>query len=119
MVRKRCDFHPVDCDAPDERVIFYDEISGESILLYERELIDAEYHFNRNFTMRGYAFLNEFYEILGLPRTEYGEVAGWSMSSGIMWVDFEHRMIDPGDGAPACYSIDMVFSPEVLEEWEC
>ena len=86
---------------------------------YEREVIDAEYHFNRNFTMRGYAFLNEFYEFLGLPMTEYGRIAGWSMSSGIMWVDFEHRLIDNDDGGTACYSIDMVFPPEVLEEWEC
>ena len=86
---------------------------------YEREIIDAEYHFNRNFTMRGYAFLNELYEFLGMPKTEYGGIAGWSLCSGIMWVDFEHRLIDNDDGGPACYSIDMVFSPEILEEWEC
>lgn len=118
MIRERCDFHQLDSDAPDEKVIFYDEISGESVIRYEREVIDAEYHFNRNFTMRGYAFLNEFYEFLGMPVTEYGGTVGWSMASGIMWVDFEHRLIDNDDGGPACYSIDMVFSPEVLEEWE-
>lgn len=119
MVRERCDVHMLDSDVPDGKVIFYDEMSGESIMRYEREVIDAEYHFNRNFTMRGYAFLNEFYEFLGLPQTEYGGTVGWSMYSGIMWVDFEHRLIDSGDGAPACYSIDMVFPPEILEEWEC
>lgn len=119
MIREHCNFHPLDSDVPDGKVIFYDEISGESIMRYEREVIDAEYHFNRNFTMRGYAFLNEFYEFLGLPMTEYGRIAGWSMSSGIMWVDFEHRLIDNDDGGTACYSIDMVFPPEVLEEWEC
>ncbi len=119
MIRKRCNFHPLDLDVPDGKVIFYDELSGESIMRYEWEVIDAEYHFNRNFTMRGYAFLNEFYEFLGIPRTEYGGTAGWSMSSGIMWVDFEHRLIDNDDGGPACYSIDMVFPPVILEEWEC
>lgn len=119
MVRERCNFHPLDLDVPDGKVIFYDEISGESVMRYEREVIDAEYHFNRNFTLRGYAFLNEFYEFLGLPTTEYGGTVGWSISSGIEWVDFEHRLIDNGDGGPACYSIDMIFPPEVLEEWEC
>lgn len=119
MIREHCNFHSLDSDVPDGKVIFYDEISGESIMRYEREIIDAEYHFNRNFTMRGYAFLNEFYEFLGLPMTEYGGIVGWSMASGIMWVDFEHRLIDNDDGGPACYSIDMVFAPEVLEEWEC
>lgn len=119
MIRDRCNYHQINSDDPDGKVIFYDEISGESILRYEREIIDAEYHFNRNFTMRGYAFLNEFYEFLGMPMTEYGGTVGWSMSSGIMWVDFEHRLIDNDDGGPACYSIDMIFAPEILEEWEC
>lgn len=119
MARKCCNYHQIDSDIPDGKVIFYDEISGESIVRYEREIIDAEYHFNRNFTMRGYAFLNELYEFLGMPMTEYGGTVGWSMSSGIMWVDFEHRLIDNDDGGPACYSLDMIFAPEVLEEWMC
>ncbi len=119
MAREHCNFHALNMDAPDEKIIFYDEISCESIVRYEREVMDAEYHFNRNFTMRGYAFLNELYDFLGMPRTEYGGLAGWSAASGVMWVDFEHRLIDNDDGGLACYSIDMVFPPEVLEEWEC
>lgn len=119
MARERCNFHQLRLDVPDGKVIFYDEISGESIVRYEREIMDAEYHLNRNFTLRGYAFLNEFYEFLGMRHTEYGAIAGWSVSSGIMWIDFEHRLIDNDDGGLACYSIDMVFPPEVLEEWEC
>lgn len=119
MAREHCNYHIIDMDEPDGKVLFYDEISGESIERYERDVIDAEYHLNRNFTMRGYAFLNEFYEFLGLPATEYGGTVGWSMSSGIMWVDFEHRLIDEDSGQPACYAIDMVFLPELLGEWEC
>lgn len=119
MVREHCNYHEIDMDEPDRKVIFYDEISGESIVRYEREIIDAEYHFNRNFTLRGYAFLNELYDFLGMRQTEYGSIAGWSMSSGIMWVDFEHRLIDNDDGGIACYSIDMIFAPEIIEEWEC
>lgn len=84
MMRERCDVHILHSDVPDGKVIFYDEMSGESIMRYEREVIDAEYHFNRNFTIRGYAFLNEFYEFLGLPQTEYGGTVGWSICSGIM-----------------------------------
>lgn len=118
MAREHCNYHIPDLDEPDERVIFYDEISGESVVRYERDVIDAEYHFNRNFTMRGHAFLNEFYEFLGMPMTKYGETAGWTMSSGITWVDFEHRLIDGDSGQPACYAIDMIFPPQVLEEWE-
>ena len=80
MAREFCGYHQIGLDTPDEKVIFYDEISGESITCYEREIMDAEYHLNRNFVMRGYASLNEFYEFLGLPQTERGEELGWTMS---------------------------------------
>lgn len=118
MAREHCNFHQIGFDEPDRKSLYYDEFSGESVFCYEREIMDAEYHLNRNFAMRGYAFLNEFYEFLGLPPTEYGEIAGWSVISGVGWIDFEHRMIDNDDGGTACYSIDMIFCPEVLEEWE-
>lgn len=116
MAREHCNFHQIGLDVPDGKVIFYEEMSGESFVRHEREVMDAEYHLNRNFAIRGYALLNEFYEFLGLPKTEYGETVGWSISSGICWIDFEHRLIDNDDGGLACYSIDMLFSPEVLEE---
>lgn len=119
MAREHCNYHQLNLDVPDGKAIFYDEISGRTVERYEREIMDAEYHFNRNFTLRGYAFLNEFYEFLGLPRTDYGGIAGWSVCQGISWVDFEHRLIEQDDGGPALYSIDMVIAPEVLEEWEC
>lgn len=119
MAREHCNFHQLRLDVPDGKAIFYEEISGQSIVCYEREIMDAEYHMNRNYAIRGYALLNELYEFLGLPATEYGGIAGWSMASGLSWIDFEHRMIDNDDGGTACYSIDMVFPPEILEEWEC
>lgn len=119
MARTHCNYHQIGLDAPDGKVIFYEEISGESILCYEREVMDAEYHLNRNFTLRGYALLNELYEFLGLPLTEYGGTVGWSVYSGIGWIDFQHRLIDNDDGGIPCYAIDMIFPPEVLEEWEC
>lgn len=119
MAHERCDYHIIDCDDPDGKVLFYDEISGETILRYERDVISAEYHFNRNFTMRGCATLNEFYKFLGMPETEYGETMGWSMSSGIMWVDFEHRLLEQDDGGIPVYAIDMVFAPDsdYVDEW--
>lgn len=118
MARRRCDYHQTNLEAPDRKVIWYDEISGESIARYEREIMDAEYHFNRNYTMRGYALLNELYEFLGLPPTEYGSRVGWSMADGIEWVDFEHRLLSRDDGGTDIYAIDMIFSPEELEEWK-
>ena len=107
-------------DAPDDKVVFYEELSGESIVCYEREIMDAEYHLNRNFALRGYAALNEFYEFLGLPKTDYGDAVGWSMSYGYSWIDFEHRLINRDDGGTPIYSIDMIFPPDddYLRDWE-
>ena len=119
LIRDCCNFHLTDDPTPDQRALWYDELSGKTIRRYEKEIIDAEYRFNRNFCMRGYASLNEFYEFLGLPQTEEGESLGWSMSDGIYWVDFEHRLVKNTDGT-SCYAIDMVYSPEpdYMQDWE-
>ena len=120
IARARCDFRRINLDIPDEKLVFYEEISGESICRYEREIMDAEYHLNRNFAIRGYASLNEFYEFLGLPQTEYGEAVGWSLSDGYSWIDFEHRLVSGQDDAGTpIYSIDMVFPPHAayLDDW--
>lgn len=120
MAREHVNFHVIGLDTPDNKVIFYEELSGETFVRYEREIMDAEYHLNRNFAMRGYASLNEFYEFLGLPQTEYGDAVGWTMSDGYCWIDFEHRLIPSEDGGPDMYSIDMIFGPhsEYLDDWE-
>ena len=121
MARKHCDYHQIGLDVPDGKVIFYDEISGESIECYEREIMDAEYHLNRNFCMRGYASLNEFYMFLGLPQTDFGEELGWTMSDGYCWIDFEHQLVsNPDDNGTPVYMINMIFPPdeEYLRDWE-
>lgn len=120
MARAHCGYHHIGLDVPDGKFIFYDEISGDSITCYEREIMDAEYHLNRNFTMRGYASYNEFRMFLGLSRVEYGEELGWTMSDGYSWIDFEHRLISQDDGGTEIYSIDMIFPPtsDYMREWE-
>ena len=119
IARKRCAYHQINLDTPDGKFVFYEEISGESICRYEREIMDAEYHLNRNFALRGYASLNEFYEFLGLPRTDYGNELGWSMDDGYSWIDFEHNLVSKDDGGTEIYSIDMIIPPHAnyLEGW--
>lgn len=120
VILQNCNYHHIGCDVPDEKIVWYDEISGESIEAYEKEIIDAEYHFNRNFVMRGYASLNEFYEFLGIPQTEYGDSVGWTCSDGYCWVDFEHRIVSNGDdGGTYVYAITPIFEPsaDYMSEW--
>lgn len=42
------------------------------------EVKEAEYKFNQNLSMSGFACVNEFYDLLGLERTDTGCQLGWS-----------------------------------------
>ncbi len=118
IAREHCDFRQIGLETPDQKLMFYEEYSGTYLKMYEKELMDAEYHLNRNFVMRGYANLNEFYEFLCLPKTDLGESIGWSVSDGYYWIDFEHRLMEDPSGE-TCYAIDM-FLPDFdyMREWE-
>jgi hypothetical protein len=98
----------------DEEVIFYEEHYAKFFERTKEEVLSAEYHFNRNFVLRGYANLNEFYDFLGLDHTEYGEKHGWSVGAGeaaygYSWVDFEHKKLDMDDFE--CWIIHFPFAP--------
>ena len=65
--------------------------------------------------MRGVIPLNDFYEFLGLEKTELGDAVGWSSCNGdIYWIDFNHHRLTLDDGMEI-YVIDMVFEPTA--EW--
>lgn len=95
--------------------LFYEPISGRLFERTENEVLLAEYHFNRNFAMRGYACLNEFYDFLGLEHIPEGDVLGWSLDAGAefygySWVDFDHEDHTTTDGLEIT-DIVMPFSP--------
>lgn len=97
-------------DACGEPVLFYDEYGGRYFESNIEQVINAEYHFNRNFVLRGYSVLNELYEFLGLDPTDYGEAVGWSVESELYWVDFNHRKVELDDGLE-CYIIETPWGP--------
>lgn len=102
-------------DISGDTMLFYEENKGKYFESTMTAVINAEYHFNRNFAMRGYADLNEFYEFLGLEPTEEGSVLGWSSSEllegGLApWVEFDHRLVTLEDGLECCL-IEFPFPP--------
>lgn len=102
-----------------EPMLFYDEFSGRYFETTTEQVLSAEYHLNRNYALRGYATLNEFYEFLGLEKTDYGEILGWSpLDEGMYWVEFNHRKVIIGDDLQ-CYILEMPFEPreEYLDEY--
>lgn len=91
--------------------IFYDVHSGRYFESTIERVMNAEYHLNRNYILRGYSYLNEFYDFLGLSPTDYGSVMGWAPADdGMYWIEFNHRKAALNDGTPV-YIIDMPFEP--------
>lgn len=105
-----------DCDltkdeACGDPVLFYDEHSNRYFEATIEQVINAEYHLNRNYILRGYSYLNELYEFLGLETTDYGSVLGWTPTDeGEYWIEFNHRKVELDDGLE-CYILEMPFEP--------
>ena len=94
-----------------DEILFYDEFTGRYFESTIERVLQAIYHFNRNFTLRGYAVLNELFEFLGLSTTDYGSVVGWSVNDDeIYWVDFNFRKVTMDDGLE-CYIIETPWEP--------
>lgn len=90
---------------------FYDSFSQRYFETTIAKVIEAEYHLNRNFMFKGVIPLNDFYEFLGLEKTDLGNIVGWSSVNGdIYWIDFNHHRITLEDGMEI-YVIEMVFEP--------
>lgn len=116
--------------------MFYDMISGRYFTSMMLEVRNAEYHFNRNFVLRGgQAVLNELYDFLGLDHIEGGDIAGWDVDEagefyGYEWIDFDHEKVTiTGDDGNEfeCYILSCPFPPCYLNmkedfdpiEFEC
>lgn len=100
-------------DGSSEPRLFYDEYSNRFFQTTIEQVMNAEYHINRNFVLRGYVTLNEFYEFLGLEQTEYGSTVGWSIDDEMYWIDFNHRKALLDNETLEAYIIETPFGPTV------
>lgn len=85
--------------------LFYDDFSGRYFESTMEDVIRAEYKLNRTVSIYGGVYLNDFYDFLDIPATDYGDHIGWST-----WVDFEHVKTVMDDGLE-CYIIVMQHEP--------
>lgn len=116
IVATNAQFHLINPDVPDEPKPFYEPVTRRTIMMRERDLISAEYHFNRNFILGyGAANFNQWLEFLGIETDPKFDYIGWDPSTGISWVDFQHREVTDELGRK-CYVIDYVFDPELMDE---
>lgn len=104
-----------DEEACGDPVLFYDEWSNRYFESTIEQVIAAEYHTNRNFVLRGYSVLNEFYDFLGVEPTDYGSELGWTVEDELLWIDFNHRKVELDDGLE-CYIIEALWGPST--DWK-
>lgn len=94
------------------------------------KVIQAEYHLNRNYMLRGFAPLAELYEFLGLNPNDIPDIGwnmelqdraenlGWASEDGLYWIDFDHHIAKDLDLPEwidknrEVYVIDTPFYPE-------
>lgn len=105
-------YHKTHIDYPDKKVTWYEPLSGTFFEAYEREVMDAEYHLNRNFMLWGDISVSNFLEMFGInTQDKVFNNHGWSMSEGYMWIDFKHRYVDDDGTGKSYYVIDPYFDP--------
>lgn len=98
--------HIKEADIPDEddgKSLFYDDFSSRYFRATIETVQKAEYNLNRSLFTRDYAYLNEFYEDLGLDHIETGWAYGWARDVNYErhwqeWVDFVHEKVITDDG---------------------
>lgn len=92
-----------DVTVSEGNTLFYDAFSKQYFESTLFKVQQAEYYLNRDLTMRDYAYLNEFYEHLGIDGIESGWTLGWSTGSCLAaywqpWIDFNHKKTVMDDG---------------------
>lgn len=104
----------VDDQCGDTR-LFYIDCEQRFFETTLEQVIAAQYHLNRNYCLRGYSVLNEFYDFLGLEPTDYGSEVGWcSYDEYTFWVEFNNRETEIN--GQKCIVIEMPYGPDM--EWK-
>jgi hypothetical protein len=98
-----------------KNTLFYDEFSKQYFESTIERVQQAEYQLNRDLTMRDYAYLNEFYEYIGIDGIDSGWKLGWSVGACFdlywqNWIDFSHPKMILEDGTE-CIKIVMFQEP--------
>lgn len=75
-------------------VLCYDPLSGRYFKSTLEDIKAAQNDVNELLINEMYASLNDFYDRIGLGRTELGRELGWNIDSGTLQVDFDTALTD-------------------------
>ena len=87
----------------DGKQLYYDDYSGRYFEATAETLLRAENFVNRTLADTAGVFLNEYFEAVGLDRTDYGDYMGWSSCemydmTWSSWLEFYHEKVIMDDG---------------------
>lgn len=97
-------------------ILWYDRISNRYFEANIEQVLQAEYHLNRNYILRGYACLNELYEFIGVSKIDGGDLLEWQpWDESMYWIEFTHRKSVMSDGTEF-YILGMPWEPSLEED---
>ena len=96
-----------DIEVSKDAQLFYDFYSGQYFESTMADVLKAEYELNRKITVDTCAYLNDWYEELGLAPIDGGYEIGWSRDFNQAaywqeWVDFRHTDTALDEGLDCC-----------------
>ena len=96
-------YKDVDISVEPDKQLFYDEFSGRYFESTTADVIAAEYALNKHISEWGSAYLNDYYEMLKIPVTDFGDHLGWNANGMFemywsQWLDFHHQKVVLDDG---------------------
>lgn len=109
------EYEETDIRVEEGKELFYDMYSNRYFQSTLYDVQQAEYRLNRNLITRDYAYLNEFYEELGIEPVIAGYSLGWTRAANLdvywqEWIDFDHEKVTMDDGLE-CHIIKMQCEP--------
>ena len=98
-----------------DRKLFYDKISKRYFESTIFDLQAAIYRLNEIYAVEGEVSINQFYKLLDLEPTEYGDAIGWNGINqwefvGYAWINIDWKKMDMPDDLE-CYALDYQISP--------
>ena len=100
----------MDMDPGSEVLLFYDLTSKKYFNTTMAAVLNAQYHVNRNLSIKGDCSLNEYLSFLGLDGVDKGDKIGWDISYMVeemdcYFLDFDNQKTTLEDGLE-CIVID-------------
>lgn len=101
----------------DGKRLFYDEYSDRYFESTTEDLLIAEANINKSLGDFGAVCLNDWYGLLKLPGTDYGNYLGWNKYEMFemywsSWIEFDHRKVVMDDGLE-CTIISFSLEPTI------